>query len=525
MTPDKISRRLESMKKDRGQLEQTLRECYRYIDPLRGVDLNYGGSINQNTGDGNLSVSNSDKGRIYDNTAKDSVRKLSAAMISGLTPANSRWFDLDVMGEPEFRHAWLDDAADAVWREIHASNYDAIAPEVFQDIIIAGQTGMFIDIQQGLGLTFDQWPLSGMYFSSSRPGGPVDTVVRELTLTAEQVCEMYPDTAGVCHSYEPSKKVDIIEAIYPRKDGKHGAAANNKPIGNLVYMKTGRAILDESGYDEMPVVIPRWALIPRSQYAVGPAYDALPDIKTLNDFVRLKLQSGELAIGGMWGALDDGVLNPATIKIGPRRVVQMSDRDSFFRLDVSSDINVAISEVESLRSQVRMMLLADGLTIPQDPRQTATEINVRMELLRQQIGPVFGRLQSEFLKPLITRVLGLMLRNGLLDPPPDELANAALNVRYVSPLARSQRADEISSMERFEASLMNLSQVDPSVLDVYDMVDAQREKSWLLGVGQRFIRSKEDTDKMAQDRAEAQKAQQEEALQQEAALKQAAPQQ
>lgn len=517
MNPDQISKRLSSLKKDRGQLEQTLRECYRYIDPLRGVDLNNSGHIG--TGDSNLSVSNSDKGRIYDNTAKDSVRKLSAAMISGLTPANSRWFDLDVMGEPDVRNAWLDETADAIWREIHAANYDAIAPEVFQDIIIGGQTGMFVDMQDGVGLTFDQWSLAGMYFAASRPGGPVDTVIRELRMSAEQICSRYPETAGECRAYSPDKMVDIVEAIYPRKDGKPGAAANNKPIGSCVYMVSDKHLLDESGYDEMPVVIPRWTLIPRSQYAVGPAYDALPDIRTLNDFVRLKLQSGELAIGGMWGMLDDGVLNPSTVKIGPRRVVQMADKDSFFRLDTGSDINVAINEVESLRQQVRMMMLADGLSIPQDPRMTATEINVRMELLRQQIGPVFGRLQSEFLKPLITRVFGLMLRAGLVSPPPEDMQSAVLNIRYISPLARSQRGGEITSMERFEAGLMNLMQVDPTVMDVYNLIDAQREKSWLLGVPQKFIRSAEETTAMAEQRAEAQQAEAQATQEQELAMK------
>lgn len=514
MNPQEISRRLSAMKKDRGQLEQTLRECYRYIDPLYGVDLNYGGTITD--GDSNLSVSNADKGRIYDNTAKDSARKLSAAIASGVTPANSRWFDLDVMGEPDFRHEWLDNAADAVWNEIHASNYDSIAPEVFMDIIVGGQTGMFIDLVPGQGLIFEQWRLAGMYFSASKPGGFVDTVIREMKLSTEQILAKYPDAAPLVADFTPEKMHDVVEAIYPRENGKQGAAANNKPIGNCVYLKSGMKMLDDSGYEEMPVVVPRWRLIPRSQYAVGPAYDALPDIKTLNDFVRLKLQSGELAIGGMWGALDDGVLNPSTIKIGPRRVVQMADRESFFRLDVSSDINVAISEVEALRQQVRMMMLADGLSIPEDPRMTATEINVRMELLRQQIGPVFGRLQSEFLKPMISRVLGLMLRNGLIEPPPEDIQDAMLNIRYISPLARAQRANEITSMERFEASLMGLSQLDPTVLDVYKMQDAQREKSWLLGVPQKFIRNEEETNEIAEQRAEAQEAAQQEALEQQA---------
>ncbi|MDU9765487.1 portal protein, partial [Helicobacter pylori] len=65
----------------------------------------------------------------------------------------------------------------------------------------------------------------------------------------------------------------------------------------------------------------RWQRLPNSAYGVGQVYSALPDIKMLQSMWRLDLGAGELAVAGMWIAEDDGVLNPRTIKIGPRKVI------------------------------------------------------------------------------------------------------------------------------------------------------------------------------------------------------------
>ena len=65
--------------------------------------------------------------------------------------------------------------------------------------------------------------------------------------------------------------------------------------------------------------------------------------------------------------------------------------------------------------------MADQLPPIGTQQMTATEINTRVEIIRQQLGPLYGRLQSEFLMPLLDRCFGLALRSGVLPPPPREL--------------------------------------------------------------------------------------------------------
>jgi hypothetical protein len=61
--------------------------------------------------------------------------------------------------------------------------------------------------------------------------------------------------------------------------------------------------------------------IPGGSYGIGPVYDALPDCKELNETKRMEKAAQDLAISGMWIAEDDGVLNPRTVKVGPRRII------------------------------------------------------------------------------------------------------------------------------------------------------------------------------------------------------------
>ncbi|KAK6697248.1 hypothetical protein SNK04_014166 [Fusarium graminearum] len=58
--------------------------------------------------------------------------------MSGLTPANSCWFELDVDGETPDDKRYLDNAAETIWLNIHQSNFDAEGYEACLDTVAAG---------------------------------------------------------------------------------------------------------------------------------------------------------------------------------------------------------------------------------------------------------------------------------------------------------------------------------------------------------------------------------------------------
>ena len=96
----------------------------------------------------------------------------------------------------------------------------------------------------------------------------------------------------------------------------------------------------------------------------------------------------DLAIAGMWIAEDDGVLNPRTVKVGPRRIIVANSVDSMKPLLTGADFNVAFTAEERLQASIRKIMMADQLQPQDGPAMTATEVHVRVALIRQLLGPV-----------------------------------------------------------------------------------------------------------------------------------------
>ena len=132
---------------------------------------------------------------------------------------------------------------------------------------------------------------------------------------------------------------------------------------------------------------------------------------------------------------------------------------------------------------------------------TATEVQVRYELMQRLLGPTLGRFQSEFLNPLIERTFGIMFRAGALMPEPEIIKGSKIDVEYVGPLARSQRMEEAVAIERLYSLAMNVVQIDPSIMDNIDHDEAIRMRAKLLGVPKTVLRGSEEVDEMREQRA------------------------
>ena len=135
-----------------------------------------------------------------------------------------------------------------------------------------------------------------------------------------------------------------------------------------------------------------------------------------------------------------------------------------------------------IRTAIRQAFYSDQLQLQQGPQMTATEVQVRYELMQRFLGPTLGRFQSEFLNPLIERVFGIMLRAEALIPAPEIIQGQTVDVEYVGPLARSQRIEESIAIDRLYAQVFQIAQADPNILDLVDNDAAIRARAALLGV-------------------------------------------
>lgn len=494
---------MDALKALRRPLESFWREAYQYTCPLRGEKI----GSDSLPADAVRAASSATMARIYDSTCRDSAKLLAANLMSGMTPAHIKWLGLDINNfDDHTGREWLDSAAETVWANIHASNYDIAGYEGLIDLVVSGMVALCITEGKTSPYNFQQWPLHSLYCADSTGEGAVDTVYRVFSLTAEQAVAAYgekevSEQIRKAAEKKPDTPFEFVQAIYPRKNpGKL-----ELPIASEHIEVKGKKTVRESGYEEMPVAVARWLVIPDSVYAVGPVDDALANTKTLNEVVKLVLSNADLAISGMWGAVDDGVLNPKAVHVGPRKVIPVANKDSFFPLTSGTKFDIAVLEINRLQSDIRKTLMTDQLQPQDGPAMTATEVHIRTQLIRQLLGPMYGRFQSEYLKTTVERCLGIALRSNVLPPPPESVANQIARVRFTSPLANAQKLEEVGAMERFESGLYAKAQAGtPEVLDLYDLDKAERRRADLLGVPATLLRDKDEVKKIRNERQAAQ---------------------
>ena len=518
-----VKRRLPQLKSARSIHEDVWASCYRVTFPQRAHGLQ-GNQIFT------AGQSQQEKARIYDSTAPNSCKVGVASTMGGMVPSNAVWFGLDVGDESDDERVWLDDAAQFMWGNIHASNFDAEAYDGLIDEWVAGWFVLYMDEHEGGGYYFECWPIGECYIASSRSGAVIDTIYREFVYSVSQAVAAYgldnvsDGTRAKFMAGQVDEKVTIVHAIEPRAVYQVGARlAKNKPFASCHIELESGALLRESGYDEFPCMVPRWMRLPGSAYATGPMSDALPDVNTLNEIIKFTLMGAETAIAPPLKAVDDGVINVRNLKIGPRKVIACADPDNIQPLLTGADVKAGMLTAEMLQSKIRQTLLADQLPPVEGQARTAYEWSVRVQALRAMLGPMFGRFNAEFLQAMIERAFGLMWRANirsnfaLVGRPPQSLLERNFTIRYLSPLARAQKLADVDAMDRYEATLAQEAAIDPSVLDIYDLEEAARQRGRLLGVPHSLVRDKRGTAIARQGREQAQQAQQQ--AQQQSALK------
>lgn len=308
--------------------------------------------------------------------------------------------------------------------------------------------------------------------------------------------------------YEQEKfdtKIQLMHSIYPRRMHAVGAVrAKNMPFASCKVELASKHTLSESGYHECPFVAPRWVVVPDTPYAMGPMFDALPDVKQLNRLVYLEDSNADIAISGMWIAEDDGVLNPRTVKVGPRKIIVANSVDSMKPLTSGANFNLSFTKKEELQRQIRKIMLADQLQPQDGPDMTATEVHVRVQMIRQLLGPIYGLLQAEWLQGMVARCFGLAYRAGVLTPPPQSLDNREFRVTFKNPQAQAQKLEYVNAVELTVASVGNMASLKQD-LSVWDNIDTD-EAVRILGEGRaapaKIMRDVEAVAAMREQRAQ-----------------------
>ena len=514
---DYIKKRYNEMSSNRGTWEDHWQEILDYVMP-RKADI----VTKRISGDKRTEV-------LFDSTAITANNLLAASLQGTLTSPSRQWFYLKIRDEEvnEDREVqlYLEDSAKRMYDVFNQTNFNTEVHELYLDLCSIGTGCLFVE-EGNKGFDEDLIHFQTLHISEfyihENVAGYIDTLYRKYKLTARQaVQEFGEDNVGPkileCASMKPDKKFNFIHAVEPREDYERvfGESDTKLPFHSCHVCEEEKMVVRTGGYNEFPYLVPRWSKATGEIYGRSPSYNALPDIKTLNKAVEIGLKAWSKAIDPPLLVQDDGVIG--RVRMTPGGITVIRNDAAVKPFQSGANMQVTTFKEAELKTAIRQAYYSDQLQLQQGPQMTATEVQVRYELMQRLLGPTLGRFQSEFLNPLIERVFGIMFRADAFVQEPNLLQGQSIDIEYVGPLARSQRMEEAVAVERLYQLAMQLAQADPSVMDILDHDEAIRARAELLGVPKSVLRGRAEVDELRQARMQQQAMQQEMMMQQQQA--------
>jgi len=458
---------------------------------------------------------------IIDSTASRALKVLAAGMMAGMSSPARPWFRLTLADEElaEFSSVkeWLADTQRRMLHIFAGSNTYRVLHSVYMELGAFGTSAVMMMNDATRTIHHYHSPV-GEFALAADYRGRVNTLYREFEKTVGELVgefgyENCSDSVRNMHDRgDLDKWVKIIHAIEPRVDrDPRMKDQKNKPYAS-VYFELGadagsKQVLREGGYDEFPVMAPRWSSMAGDVYGTSPGMEGLGDIKQLQHMQLRKSQ-----------AIDYQTKPPLQVPSSMRQreidwrpggvtfVDQVGQQNTVSTLfNVGLDINHLVMDMQEVRQRIQsvfhadmFLMLANGDTT----RMTATEVAARNEEKMLMIGPVLERLQNELLKPLVDTTFIKMIEQGNIAPPPEELQGVELDVEFVSVLAQAQRSIGVNSVDRYMNSIGMIAQMRPEVLDKIDVDNWADSYGDMLGVDPDLIVPSEEVAVIRQQRAE-----------------------
>ena len=220
-------------------------------------------------------------------------------------------------------------------------------------------------------------------------------------------------------------------------------------------------------------------------YGRGPGWKCLGDVKMLQKMQKAKLVALDKNTNPpvMVSASVQGEVN--LLPGGITRCNSLTDAAIKPAYQVQPDLQSLDQAIEQVRQTIRAHFFADVFVMlsSQEPStMTAAEVAERRQEKMLLLGPIFQRLKTELLDPLIERVFDILQRQGLLPPIPDYLQGIKLNVQYISTIAQAQRASMLEPLAQGIEWIKQLLNLNPALAGQINYQQALAQGLESLGV-------------------------------------------
>lgn len=519
-----ILKRYKALQEDAQRFFNRFEELARFVAPSRTGII------------ADRAQGESQKVDVFDSSMM-SAADIAARFLAGeLTNPATKWFNIrdtrNEINEIDEVREWIEETRDRMLTEFDRSNFYSQAFELYVDFEGFGTGSMFVAekaqpiggaVSGFRGLRFESDRI-GRYVISQGHEGRVDTEMREFKLSARASIEKW-GAAAVPESVrtamkngKPDTMFNFVHAVYPRPSSERRSGAKGMPWESCYVEQESKQKVFESGFDEFPFMVPRFTVTPGESWGRGPGEIALHEQQTLNKAKQMGLEDWALKIRPPVLVTHDSVVG-GTLRLRPAAPTSVKTNgraisDVIRPFETGSHPEISQIKEEEIRRAIRQIYMVDQILMMLEidkPEMTAFEYGKKMELLFKLLGPAYGQLQHEFLQPLIDRAFNLMFKQGAFSSPPDALLEAGGDfvIEFQNPISQAQKLGEVNAIQAAVGDIAPLVQVEPTVMDNFDLDRAARKIAEVRGVPATVTRSEDEVAKIRAARAEeAQKQQQ-----------------
>lgn len=469
--------------------------------------------------------------RQFDMTATIALGRFGAIMESLLTPQGEKWHGLraseeDLNEVPEVKE-WFDELTRRLFDARMASGagfYTAkqvgyLSHGAFGNACTEIQPRILgIDRRTGrpkVGLRYRNLHIKDVWVATDHLGS-IDTFYHCYRIPAGRVRQQFPHAEmprkiADMAERDPFAPIELVRCIHPNDAYVVGSEhpEHRRLLGIDIY-PDDKAVMEVSGFHELPYTYSRWMVNPAETYGRGPAMTVLADIFTLQEQERTILRSGQKAADPPLLTTEDGVIGAGGSGIDIRSGainyggLNAQGQPMIVPLQTGARLDITMEMQDRHRANVNDIFLVSLFqAIVDHPQMTATQVLALAQQRAMVTAPPVGRLQGEDLGPGIEREVSILARMGALPPMPDALleAEGEYQIEYVSPATRMAKSEESMALARAVEIMAPWIQNDPVLLDVVKGEDAFREVLTNLGFPTKNQRTPQEMEKVREGAA------------------------
>lgn len=464
--------------------------------------------------------------KIVDPTATLAARTLSSGMMSGITSPARPWFKLatpdpDMMDYGPVK-LWLEVVQRRMNEVFNKSNIYQSLPLLYASLGNYSTGAMAVLEDDRDVIRTMMFPI-GSYYMANSARGSVDTCFRKFSMTVRQLVMEFglnnvsDSVKGMWDSGNYESWIEVIHAVYPNID-RDTAKLNskNKPVKSVYYEVGGDSdkLLRESGFDEFPIMAPRWEVNGEDVYGSScPGMIALGQVKALQLEQKRKSQLIDKATNPPM--VGPSSLRNQRVSLLPGDITyidQVTGQDGFKPAYlVNPNTADLLADIQDTRQIINSAYFVDLFMMLQNINTRSMPVEAVIEMKEEKLlmlGPVLERLNDECLNPLIDRTFSIMARKNLLPQPPDVLQGMPLRIEYISVMAQAQKSIGLSSLSSTVGFIGQLAQAKPEALDKLNVDQAIDAFAEMSGVSPTVIVPQEQVEQVREQRAQQQQQQQ-----------------